>query len=365
MNNSKSIDRNDLFFHEKLEELERQIKEKQKITDHEIREFPISVIVDKFTKGREDDTAELFIPDYQREFIWTEKQQSKFIESLLLNLPIPYLFVADTNQFNDGRLEIVDGSQRIRTLDNFMSGNLKLSGLEKLPAANTLTYNDFPASRQLRFGRKTLRMIELTEYADEEARREIFDRLNSGGTALNSMERRYGSKDHPFYIFLRGMVKKYTGSRSLFRKICPISETRRRRAEHDEMLMRYFAYSDSYLNFDHRVDEFLESFADQSNHDFPQMEHEFEAMLHYVNKTFPLGFRRAEIDNSVPRIRFEAIAVGVTLALRKNPSLSTTQSLNWLESEEFKTHTRSDASNSKRKVKERIEFVRDQLLKNK
>ena len=95
------------------------------------------------------------------------------------------------------------------------------------------------------------------------------------------------------------------------------------------------------------------------------MEHEFEAMLHYVNKTFPLGFRRAEIDNSVPRIRFEAIAVGVTLALRKNPSLSTTQSLNWLESEEFKKHTRSDASNSKPKVKARIEFVRDQLLKNK
>lgn len=365
MKKSKSIDRNDLFFHEKLEELEHQIKEKQKITDHEIREFPISVIVDKFTKGREDDKAELFIPDYQREFIWTEKQQSKFIESLLLNLPIPYLFVADTNQFNDGRLEIVDGSQRIRTLDNFISGSLTLIGLEKLPAANNLTYNDFPQSRQLRFGRKTLRMIELTEYADEEARREIFDRLNSGGTALNPMERRYGSKDHPFYLFLRGMVKKYTGNRSLFRKICPVSETRRRRAEHDEMLMRYFAYSDNYLHFDHRVDEFLEKFADQSNHDFFQMEHEFEAMLHYVNKTFPLGFRRFENDTSVPRIRFEAIAVGVTLALRINPSLSTIQSLNWLESKEFLTHTRSDASNDKRKVKARIEFVRDQLLKNK
>ena len=129
--------------------------------------------------------------------------------------------------------------------------------------------------------------------------------------------------------------------------------------------MRYFAYSDNYLNFVHRVDEFLEQFADQSNHDFPQMEHEFEAMLHYVNKTFPLGFRRFENDSSVPRVRFEAISVGVTLALRINPSLSTTQSLDWLESTEFKTHTRSDASNNKHKVKARIEFVRDQLLKNK
>ena len=129
----------DLFFSEYLEVLEEQIKEKQKVTDHEIREFPISVIVEKFTTGREEDRAELFIPDYQREFVWTEQQQSKFIESLLLNLPIPYLFVADTNQFNDGRLEIVDGSQRIRTLDNFISGSLKLKGLKQLPAANGLT----------------------------------------------------------------------------------------------------------------------------------------------------------------------------------------------------------------------------------
>ena len=100
---------------EKIEQLEKEIKEKQKITEHEIREYPVSVIVDKFTNGLETDEAELYIPDYQREFIWSQEQQSKFIESLFLNLPIPYLFVADTNDNDDGRIEIVDGSQRIRT----------------------------------------------------------------------------------------------------------------------------------------------------------------------------------------------------------------------------------------------------------
>lgn len=69
-----------------------------------------------------------------------------------------------------------------------------------------------------------------------------------------------------------------------------------------------------------------------------------------------------EKDTSVPRIRFEALAVGAALALRKNPELSTNQDLSWLTSEEFIQHTRSDASNSKPKVKARIEYVRDKLL---
>lgn len=357
-----------LFLNEQLDNLEKQIREKQKITEHEIREYPVSVIVDKFTDGIEKDEAELFIPDYQREFVWTESQQSRFIESLLLNLPIPYLFVADTNEKDDGRIEIVDGSQRIRTLVRFLEGELVLEGLEKLPAANGLRFTDFPKSRQLRFNRKTLRMIELTEQADEEARREIFDRLNSGGTNLNSMERRFGSSDQPFYVFLLELTKKLApkNGESLFKTLCPISETRQRRAEYSELLLRFFAYVNDYENFNHRVDEFLESYVDKVDKtvgNFDGLEQEFLNTLKYVEKTFGmLGFRKKEMDTSVPRIRFEALAVGAALALRHNPQLSTKQDLSWLNSKEFIKHTRSDASNSRPKVKARIEYVRDKLL---
>lgn len=103
---------------EEQEAVDKDIHEKQKITDHEIREFPVSVIVDKFIHGLENDEAELYIPDYQREFVWDDRQQSRFIESLLLNIPIPYIFVADTGAGKyEGRLEIVDGSQRIPSHD--------------------------------------------------------------------------------------------------------------------------------------------------------------------------------------------------------------------------------------------------------
>lgn len=350
---------------EKIEQLEKEIKEKQKITEHEIREYPVSVIVDKFTNGLETDEAELYIPDYQREFIWSQEQQSKFIESLFLNLPIPYLFVADTNDNDDGRIEIVDGSQRIRTLVSFLTNELELCGLKKIPSANGLRYGDLPKSRQLRFNRKTLRMIELTEQADEEARREIFARLNTGGTKLNDIETQFGSSNEPFYQFIRELVRDTTGKDGLFRQLCPISKTRESRREYEELLRRFFAYANDYQNFNNRVDEFLEEYAKNANHDENKDRQEFETMLNYIEATFgKLGFRKTPSSKSVPRIRFEALSVGALLALRVNPNLSTNQDLGWLNSPEFIKHTRSDASNHRSKVIARIEYVRDKLLEN-
>lgn len=339
--------------------LDAQIQERQKITDYEIREFPVSVIVDKFNEGLETDEAELYIPDYQREFIWDEKQQSRFIESILLNLPIPYIFVADIGHGRyEGRLEIVDGSQRIRTLVAFLGNKLELRDLQKLPSANGFCFSDLSKPRQLRFLRKTLRMIELTELADEETRREIFDRLNSGGTKLESMERRRGSLDGPFSTYLDILAET-----PLFRDLCPVSQARKDRAEYQELILRYFAYANRYMEYEKSVDDFLTDSLKRWNTSFDQATFtaEFNAMLAFVERHFPYGFRKGPANQSVPRIRFESISVGVTLALRIDPHLVPTN-MDWLASQEFITHTRSDASNSRLKVRNRIHFVRDNLL---
>jgi hypothetical protein len=340
--------------------IDAEIQEKQKITDHEIREFPVSVIVDKFLEGLESDEAELYVPDYQREFVWNDVQQSRFIESLLLNIPIPYLFVADIGEGKyTGRLEIVDGSQRIRTLVNFITGKLTLKDLKKLPSANGFKFSDFSKPRQLRFNRKTLRMIELTEMADEETRREIFDRLNTGGKPLTSMETRRGSNDGPFLEFIEECSRN-----ELFLRLCPISKARESRAEYQELILRYFAYCNNYMGFEHEVEPFLTSYLNSANNNFDPavLRLEFEQMLDFVSKYFKYGFQKGPSNKSVPRIRFEAISVGVTLALRASPDLVPLDVTTWLESKDFIDHTRSDASNSRPKVRNRIHFVRDKLL---
>jgi Protein of unknown function DUF262 len=342
--------------------VEVQIAELQKITDYEIREWPIEVLVDKFTSGRETDNSEVFIPDYQREMVWSAKQQSRFIESILIRLPVPFIFAADVGEGDRaGALEIIDGSQRIRTLDNFLSDRLRLKDLARLTEANGMRFSDFAKPRQLRFKRSTVRVIELTEKADEQARREMFDRLNSGGTKLTSMEVRRGVMDGPFMNLISSCA-----SEALFREVVPLNERNAKRKEYEELVLRYFAYADNYANFQKSVEKFLSDYLEERNKTFTTadaiaMRQEFMRALEFVQLHFPNGFKRLNY-NTVPRIRFEAIAVGVTLALRERPELQPETVDAWLDSPEFIKHTRSDASNSRPKLVNRIHYVRDHLL---
>lgn len=342
--------------------VETQIAELQKETDYEIREWPIEVLVEKFTNGREDDTSEIFIPDYQREMVWSARQQSRFIESILIRLPVPFIFAADVGTGDrEGALEVIDGSQRLRTLDHFLNGKLQLEGLQRLTDAIGMYFSDLAKPRQLRFKRSTIRVIELTEKADEQARREMFDRLNSGGTKLTSMETRRGVDDGPFMTFITECAQN-----TLFKDMVKLSDRNASRKEHEEFALRYFAYANNYLSFHKSVVDFLDDYLKDRNKDaspenLTVMRAELQRSLEFVQQHFPHGFKR-EGHSTVPRIRFEAIAVGATLALREQPNLKPGPVSAWLDSKAFIQHTRSDASNSKPKLRNRIHYVRDHLL---
>ncbi|NEZ60833.1 GmrSD restriction endonuclease domain-containing protein [Adonisia turfae] len=347
------------------EAAEAEIREKRRPVDYDTKEYPVEILVQKYLDGHEDDTNELFIPDYQREMAWDDKRQSKFIESVLLGLPIPYIFVADIpdeeDEGNEGRLEIIDGTQRIRTLARFLKNDLKLDNLEKLKKLNNFRFSDLPLPRQRRFKRTTLRMIQLTEKADEAIRRDMFERINTGSVALNEMEKRIGIQRGPFLEF----IEELSGN-PRFRKLCPFSQALVDRREPQEFVLRFFAYLNNYKKFKRHVNKFLNEYLESNNNDkFPKssMKTEFEAMLIFVEKYFPNGFSKGKKHKTTPRIRFEAIAVGTALALRENPHLEPA-SMDWFDSPKFREYTTSDASNSRPKVERRIEYVRDHLLGN-
>lgn len=352
--------------HEQREAAEAEIREKQKTVDYDTKEYPVEVLVQKYRDGLEEDTSELYIPDYQRDMIWEETRQSKFIESIFLGLPIPYIFVADLRpkQEDDeddlARLEIVDGTQRIRTLDRFLNNDLTLCRLEKLKNLNNFKFSDFPLARQRRFNRTTIRMIVLSDKADEETRRDMFERINTGSVELNDMEKRRGISPGPFVDLLEELAKN-----PKFIKLCPISEPLVRKREPEEFVLRFFAYLNNYHNFDRQVNVFLNEYLEKHNHpeiDQDGMRSEFHKMLDFVEKYFPNGFSKTKGHVKTPRIRFEAISVGVALALREKSDFEP-KSMKWLDSPEFKEYTTSDASNSRPKVIKRIEYVRDQLLR--
>jgi uncharacterized protein with ParB-like and HNH nuclease domain len=160
---------------------EMEIRDKRQQINYDTKQYPVEILVQKYMEGIDDDTNKLFIPDYQREMTWDEARQSKFIESVILGLPIPYLFVAEIghDENDEPRLEIVEGAQRILTLTRFINNELTLSGLEKLEHLNGFKFADLLLPRQRNFNRTTLRVIELTKTPNQDFRRDLFERIQS------------------------------------------------------------------------------------------------------------------------------------------------------------------------------------------
>lgn len=359
------------------EDAENEIREKKKVVDYNTIEYPIEVIVDKYLNGIENESNEIFIPDYQREMAWDETRQSKFIESILLGLPIPYIYVADISEEKEeendlantdlARLEIIDGTQRIRTLVNFIRNELQLQNLEKLKKLEGFRFDDLNIARQRRFQRTTIRIIQLSEEADEETRRDLFERINTGSVELNEMEKRRGILRGAFLNVIDELARY-----DKFLNLCAFTKASIRRVEPQEFVLRFFAFLDNYQNkyqnFNKNITEFLDQYLYSMNQAEPNtlqnMKDEFYAMIDFVEMYFPTGFRQGKNkDRTTTRIKFESLAVGIALALRQQKDLQPA-SVDFIYSEKFREYTSSDASSSRNKVIRRIEYVRDQILGN-
>jgi len=336
---------------------EKQILEKIKNYDYDTVEYPIEVIIQQYEDGLENDEGEIYIPEYQRELVWSDKRKSKFIESIILGIPIPYIFFADV----DGRYEIVDGSQRIRTLHLFLSDKLKLQDLEKLTELNDFYFKDLSIIRQRRIKKKSLKMIALGEKTDAQARIDLFERINTGSDELKQIEVLKGTYGGIFYDFISECSKD-----KLFQQLCPISDKRTLREEPQQMVLRFFAYSEKRDKYEGHVAPFIEKYIKDKKDIFSdsmkkEMQESFNKMLKFVKINFENGFAKSNNAKSTPRVRFEAISVGVDLALKENPALDKVN-IDWLESSEFKTHTRSDAANNKSKLIGRTDYVKNKIL---
>lgn len=327
-----------------------QLSDLRKEIDYDTRDYTVDFLVQCFREN------EFYIPDeYQRRYIWSNKDKNLFVESILLGLPIPFMFFSDTD---DGRCEIIDGAQRTQTLEQFLDNDLVLSGLRKLTRLNSFRFDDLPEAYRRKFNKTTLRIVVLAEGTSTETRGEIFNRINTGGRPAKPIEIRRGSYAGPFMDFMRECSEH-----PLFVDLCPVSPNAKKRFEDLELVLRFFAYRDRYKEFKHDVDSFLDRYVEdyQDAFDKDELRNAFEKMLLFVQRYFPNGFRKTPSSNSTPRVRFEAISVGVSLALDEDPDLIP-QSMEWLCGDDFEAHTKTHASNSAARLQGRIEYVRDALF---
>ncbi len=358
---------------EEIELAEKQIFKEQQDVDYDTREFTIEYIVNKYLQGEEDDKNEIYVPDYQPDFVWDIDRQSKLIESIILGLPIPILFIAENPEKNN-RLEIVDGSQRIRTLAAFIENEFKLQNLEKLSNLNGFSFSDLSERRQRKFKNTPLRMIVLSDKATDEIRNDIFERINRGSDLLRAMEKRKGINSGIFTDF----IYNECANNDIFCKLTKVDKRQEKRQEREELILRFFALSENYNNYPQYtgIARFLDDYLDLKNEELKKMSdndcerkiekyrNQFIQMLEFVYKYFKYGFCKSNIPQ-VSRVYFEAISVGVHCAISQKRDLIYSQEMveSWLNSTEFKgilsekyhTHT-------PKRIKDRIEYVTNKLL---
>lgn len=348
-----------------VEEVEKEIRDLQKDYNYNLKEFTIEIVLKKFRDKffeydpSSTETSVIFIPNYQRDYVWKHDLQCKFIESLLLGIPIPPLFTFTLDE--TGNMELIDGVQRLSTIKAFIEDKFRIKNLELLTSLNNYKFSDLHPARQRKFMDLSVRIFVFSEKADVGIRADIYNRINSTGDKLTDSEIRKGAfMNNPFYSF----ILTASESASFNKLFSSAKKTDKLRGEKEELVSRFFAYSESYLDFVHSVNIFINDYiAKKGLHEFDetQLQHELDEVINFVETYFPSGFRKDINYNSIPRVRFEAIAVGTNLALRENPSLKPVY-MDWLQSKEFKAHTTSDAANSRNKLRGRIEFVRDCLL---
>jgi len=154
-------------------------------------------------------------PEYQRLFRWEIEQKSRLIESILLELPIPQIFVIENV---DGVYELIDGLQRISSVLQFVDPAavgleaFELGGCDIIKDLNGLAYSGLPMSLKLRLKRSTLRTIVIKRQSKSFLRYEMFKRLNTGGSLLSPQEirncsaRMLGDEGSAFYGFLKELA---------------------------------------------------------------------------------------------------------------------------------------------------------------
>jgi hypothetical protein len=184
-----------------------------------------------------------------------------------------------------------------------------------------------------------------------------------------AMEVRHGSQEAESVFYKQVIIP--CSVNPLFETLAPLSDDKKRNADHRELVLRFFAYYYSLSKYNGSVKEFLDEFLREKSADnSPTLVAEciqlFQSMLQFVNTHIgTIGFRKTAKSKTTPRARYEALSVGVAFALKEVPNLTPANPISqWLFSEEFQKIVGADSANNTSQLLGRINFVKNKLLES-
>lgn len=316
-------------------------------------------------------------PEYQRLFRWSEGKQSRFIESLLLELPVPPIFVIE---LEEGVYELIDGLQRISSYLNFR-GKLKpdnplmLVDCDIVPELNGLTYIDLPKPLEIKLKRNFIRVEILRKESDPRLRYYMFKRLNTGGEILSDQEIRNSTirlMDAQFNDILIEL-SRYEHFQNT---ICNISEKKVMEKYDQELALRFLAFKNNLNNYTHDVGDFLTEYMEIATFQVKNGEFDINSEKHQFQKTFKIidnamegtGFSglttKGRPSNSFLIYHYEAFTLGIVPFLDLiNPDDEDEMSklrevfISVKDNPAFKKITTGGGKNTRKLLADRIDFV--------
>ncbi|MCE0799583.1 DUF262 domain-containing protein [Buttiauxella sp. S04-F03] len=238
-----------------LDELQQIAKERTVKT--QTIEYDLETLVKKIQKN-----VIKLNPEYQRKHRWSDANSSRLIESLILNIPIPFIYISqdvDVDEEVDtesSRFSVIDGQQRLTAIFNFFQNEYQLEGLEVLDKLNGSYYKDLPSFLIRRLEERSIRCLRIDSTVDPQVKYDIFERLNSGSVKLESQELRNATCRGPF----KDLVKKLVCNQD-FLTACKLTPNSKRvkKMEDEELILRFFAinYKNGYSDYKGGFKQFL------------------------------------------------------------------------------------------------------------
>lgn len=250
-------------------------------------------------------------PEYQRNYIWNNKKASLFVESVLLNVPLPSIYVSEED---DGKWSVIDGLQRLNSLRRFFNNEFKLTGLEVLNELNGLTYYKLNPKALRILGNGILRIILIFKESNPSIKYDIFMRLNRGSVTLSEQELRNCLHRGPFNDLLKELVQNQQ-----FLDILRLKKPHKRMRD-VELILRYFAISDEFKknqvklrNYKGSMKEFLNEYMKNqksiSQEKIKNFSTRFEITIDKVYSVFgDRAFRRIDTEGNFDGTLNRAVA---------------------------------------------------------
>jgi Protein of unknown function DUF262 len=244
-------------------------------------------------------SQELIIdPEYQRAFRWSQGKESRFIESLILGMPIPPLFVIE---LDDSKYELIDGLQRLSSYFHFRGAleldifdrkiqkneGLILTDCDIVSELNGLNHDQLPVAMQIRLKRHFIRVEVIRKDSDQRLRYHMFKRLNTGGENLSEQEIRNctvrllanGAKFMSFLTALSSLPD--------FRQCTStLTEEAQQQRFDQELVLRFFAFKNNRLSYSHDVGDFMTDYMESVADPLSGREFDYDKEREVFEQTF-------------------------------------------------------------------------------